>query len=45
MRGHDLDPCFIELVLNVLMEFGIDGRQLIGLVGIGVDFVGDIKIV
>lgn len=45
VRRHDLDARLVELILDVLMEFGIDRSHLIGLFGIGVDFVGDVKIV
>ena len=45
VRGHDLDPRLVELILNILVKFGVGDRHLIGRAGIGVQFVGDIEVV
>jgi hypothetical protein len=45
MGRADFHAGLIERILNILVQFGVDRHHSHRLVGIGIDFVGYIKIV
>ena len=42
---HDFYAGVVEVVEDVLVQLGINGRQQFGLVGITIDFVLDVEVV
>lgn len=45
MGRHNLHSGGVEIVQDVLVQLGIDERQLVGLVGVGIDLVLHIEVV
>lgn len=44
MGGHDLYACLIEIILDILMKGGIDGRHIVRLLDISVDLVDRVEV-